>query len=186
MISTAQENRSAVAACDDVGSNLSQCLTGLEWLAFFLTADDSIATACVIDAGGLAEPKNHAFDGLMTQWVRHRTIRTAIQMQRFRIAQLSSTYECRICMHCSHAELSPDSIELVVEESSRLAMKLDVLCRCVLVICGIEKRPVHEAASLLGVTDRMVQAAYCRALEYLDVIRCERFRDENEYAAVCN
>jgi hypothetical protein len=186
MISTAHENRSAVAARDELGSNLSQCLTGLEWLAFFVTADENVATACVIDACGLTEPGNHAFDDLMMQWERYGTIRTAIQMQRGRIAQLSSTYGCRVCMHRSHAELSPDSIELVVEESSLLVTKLDVLCRCALVICGIEKRPVHEAASWLGVTDSMVQAAYCKALEYLEVIRCERFRDENEYAAVCN
>ena len=186
MISTAHEDRSAVAACDEVGSNLSQCFTGLEWLAFFVTADDNAATACVIDACGVAEPTDHAFDDLMLHWARYGTIRTAIQMQRLRIAQLSSTYECRICMHGSHGELSPDLIELVVEEDSLLLMKLDVLSRCALVICGIEKRPVHEAASLLGVTECMVRGAYCRALAYLDVIRCERLRDEYEYAAVCN
>ena len=122
----------------------------------------------------------------MMRWARSETIRTAIQVQRVRIAQLSSTYERPICLHGSHAELSPDSIELVVEEGSLLVLKLDVLCRCALVICGIEKRPVHDAASLLGVNDCVVRSAYCNALEYLDVIRCERFQSEYNYSAVCN
>ena len=185
MISTAHENRSAVAARDDVRSNFSQCLTGLEWLAFFLTGDDGVATACVIDACGVALPSDNALDNSMLQRARYGTIRTAVQMQRVRIAQVSSTYECRMCVHRTHAELSPETIELLIEENS-LVTKLDVLCRCALVICGIEKRPLQEAASLLGVTQSVLRAAYCKALEYLDVIQCERFRDACDYAAVCN
>ncbi|MBV9609359.1 MAG: hypothetical protein JO187_07360 [Acidobacteria bacterium] len=186
MISTAYENRSSVTARDDAHSNLSQCLTGLEWLAFFMTANVDVATACVVDACGVAESANHGSDALTIEWARYGTIRTAIQSQQVRIAQLSSTYERRSCMHRPHAELSAESIELVIAEDGPLLMKLDALCRCALVICGIEKRSVREAASLLGVTDSIVRAAYCNALEYLDVVGCERFRDQNDYAAVCN
>jgi DNA-directed RNA polymerase specialized sigma24 family protein len=61
-----------------------------------------------------------------------------------------------------------------------------VLCRCALVLCGIEKYSTREAALLLGIDYTSVESAYCAALQFLDVIGCEQFRQENEFAAVCN
>ena len=80
----------------------------------------------------------------------------------------------------------PESLELAIEKSSLLIRKLDVLCRCALVLCGIEKYSVEEAAHLLGIDYTSVQGAYCAVLEVLDVIGCEQFREENHFAAVCN
>jgi PAS domain-containing protein len=75
----------------------------------------------------------------------------AVQIQQRRIAQLSSAYMARPCIHRGHAALSGGSVEIVIEESSALIMRMDVLCRCALVLCGLEQRSTHEAALMLGV-----------------------------------
>jgi DNA-directed RNA polymerase specialized sigma24 family protein len=82
--------------------------------------------------------------------------------------------------------LSSDWREILVEESSVVIAKLDVLCRAALVICGLEKRSASEAAALLGIDPAGVQGAYCAAIESLEVVSCEQFRRRHEFAAVCN
>jgi hypothetical protein len=185
MIATKVESFSPSAGFDRFGGIFSHNRTELQWLAGFVTANETVAEACVIDACGLAESHQEPGD-LLKQWQRHATLRAAIEIQRVRIAQLSSTYNRRLCRHHNHAPLPQEAVDLVIDEGSRLMTALDALCRCVLVICGIEKRSVREAASLLGVNTKVARAAYCTALEYLDVIRCEHFRDEYACAAVCN
>lgn len=186
MIPSATQNVSDVAKSGIARSILRECRTELAWLAFFVTANEDVATACVIDACALAEVQGDGYEKWLMEWARYATVRSAVQMQRVRISQLSWLYEGRMCSHRAHPSLSPDSVEFVVEETSSLVAKVDVLCRSVLLICGIEKRPFHEAALMLGVSDDTVQAAYCSALEYLEVMGCERFRDQNQGAAVCN
>jgi DNA-directed RNA polymerase specialized sigma24 family protein len=185
MIATKIESLSPSAGFDRFGEIFSRYRTELQWLAGFVTANETVAEACVIDACGLAESHPEPGD-LLTQWQRHATLRTAIEIQRVRIAQLSSTYNRGLCRHHNHAPLSQEAVDLVIDEGSRLMTALDALCRCVLVICGIEKWSVREAASLLGVSTKVARAAYCTALEYLEVIRCERFREEHACAAVSN
>jgi len=158
----------------------------LEWLANFLTGDEKVAAACVVDACALAESENPGFQAWLLEWARLATIRSAVQIQQRRIAQLSSTYVQRRCTHRGHAALSSDWSEILVEESSVLIAKLDVLCRCALVICGLEKRSAHEAALLLGVDPISVEGAYCAAIKFLDVIGCEQLQQHNDFAAVCN
>jgi len=168
------------------GEVFNQYREELEWLANFLTGDEKVAAACVVDACALAESENPGFQAWLLEWARLATIRSAVQIQQRRIAQLSSAYMQRRCIHRGHAALSSDWTEILVEETKVLIAKLDVLCRCALVICGLEKRSAHEAALLLGVDPISVEGAYCAAIKFLDVIGCEQLQQHNDFAAVCN
>ena len=64
-------------------------------------------------------------------------------------------------------------LEFVASESDAIRHQLDVLCRFVLILCGVEQRPLSEAALLLGISTHAVEVAYCAALEWLEVIRCQ-------------
>jgi DNA-directed RNA polymerase specialized sigma24 family protein len=186
MSSAANQYRSERAATQGIGKVFSEQREGLQWLARFLTGDDKVASACVIDACALAESQNPNLENRLVKWGRLTTIHSAVQVQRSRIVQLFPVYLRRPCTHGRHSALVQDSIELVVETSSLLIARLDVLCRCALVLCGIEKYSTREAALLLGIDYTSVESAYCAALQFLDVIGCEQFRQENEFAAVCN
>ena len=70
-------------------------------------------------------------------------------------------------------------------EADVLVSRLDIISRAALVICGIEKHSVSEAALLLGVSSACVRAAYCQGLQSLDVLRWEQFREKHAYAALC-
>ena len=158
----------------------------LEWLAKFLTGDEKLAAACVVDACTLAESPNPDFQEWLLQWAHLGTIRSAVELQHSRITQLSAVYKQRPCNHGGHKALSKDCIDLVVEESDVLISRLDVLCRCALVICGIGKKPAREAAELLGVDPGVVESAYCTALHVLEVLGCEELQREDNLAAICN
>ena len=186
MVSAPNESFPERVATEDVGGVISQYREELEWLANFLTGDEKIAAACVVDACALAESGNSGFQEWLSEWARLATIRSAIQIQQRRIAQLSSAYMQRWCIHGGHTALSSDWREILEEESSILIAKLDVLCRSALVICGLEKRSSHEAALLLGVDRTSVEGAYCAAIKFLEVIGCEQVQRQNELAAVCN
>ena len=82
--------------------------------------------------------------------------------------------------------LSSDWCDVLLEESSVVCARLDILCRFALVICGLEKRSANEAALLLGVDPASVEGAYCAAIKSLEVIGCEQFQQQNEFAAVWN
>jgi hypothetical protein len=114
------------------------------------------------------------------------TIRSAAQIQQQRIAQLSSAYLQSGCIHGVHTVLFSDLCDVLLEESSIVCARLDIFCRFALVICGLEKRSANEAALLLGVYPASVEGAYCAAIKSLEVISCEQFQRQNEFAAVWN
>ncbi len=158
----------------------------LEWLANFLTGDEKLAAACVVDACTLAKSQNQDFQDWLLQWAHLGTIRSVVEIQHVRIAQLSVVYNQRPCNHGGHKALSQNSLDLLIGESDVLLSKLDVLCRCALVICGIGKKPAREAAELLGVDPGVVESAYCTALHVLEVLGCEELQREDNLAAICN
>jgi len=184
VISTATMYRSEWAGTQGIGRVFSEYRKELEWLANFLTGDEEIAAACIIDACALAESENPYFEEW--KWARLATMCSAAQIQKSRITQLSQVYTRRPCIHAGHTALSQDSLEIVIEESSLLISRLDVLCRFALVICGIEKQSVGEAALFLGVDRTSVDGAYCAALNFLEVVSCEKFQEQNDFAAICN
>jgi DNA-directed RNA polymerase specialized sigma24 family protein len=186
MISAATMCHSEGVQAHGIGSVFGDYRAELEWLANFLTGDEKLAAACVIDACTLAYLQNPDFE----EWLRHcarlATMRSAFEIQRSRIAQLSTAYMRRPCIHGGHKALSEDSFDLVVEESNVLVSRLDVLCRCALVLCGIEKQPAREAAFFLGVDPASVENAYCVALHFLEVTGCEQLQRQDNLAAICN
>ncbi len=186
MMSTANDSFREPVATESIGRVFNQHREELEWLANFLTGDELIAAACVIDASALAESENPGFQEWLSEWTCLATIRSAVQIEQRRIAQLASAYKQRPCMHGGHTALSSDWREILVEESNVLIARLDVLCRFALVICGLEKRSAHEAALLLGVDPTSVEGAYCTAMKFLEVIGCEQFQRQNDFAAICN
>jgi hypothetical protein len=186
MVGEASRNPPEPPAREYVVRVFSQHREELEWLANFLTSDETIAAACLVDACALAESENPHLSEWLLEWARLATIRSAVQVQQKRIAQLSSAYLQRRCIHDGHPALSSDFVELLVEESCVLIPRLDVLCRCALVICGLEKRSTHEAALLLGVDQTSVEGAYCAGIKFLEVIGCEQVQRQNDSAAVYN
>ena len=184
MLSTRTENRSAFASYEDVRKVFRECRVELEWLAYFITGDQDAAVACVVDAGGLSESHHQVFDEWLSHWARYATIRLALRSQKTRIDRLSNGYPQPACVHEKHDLLSADLVELLMTEADVFVRRLDIISRAALVICGIEKHSVSEAALLLGVSSACVRAAYCKGLQSLDVLRREQFTQEHEYAAV--
>jgi DNA-directed RNA polymerase specialized sigma24 family protein len=178
--------RPGLATTQRIRETFSRYQTELEWLAYFITGDEMTAAACVADACTLATSRNQIFEDWLLHWARNATMGAAIQMLRSRVGQLSPTYEREVCAHGGHSPLSAGDVQLVVEETNLLVSRLDALGRCALVMCGIEKRSSREAALIMGVPRNSVELAYCAAIKSLEVIRCERVRDQKELAPVCN
>ena len=186
MIATPIESRNGIAYCEGIQQVLSRYCTELEWLAYFLTHDLMVARACVADACRLSLAKNHIFEESLLQWTRRATIRTAIELLGSRMSPSCSAHEANFCAHRKHLPLREDEVEVVVLEQNVLVRRLDVLCRCALVLCGIERHTANEAAALLGVSVSAVHGAYCAALQHLEVARFEGWRSMSPAAAVCN
>jgi len=186
MMSAASTNLQEAPAREYIGRVFSQHREELEWLANFLTGDETIAAACLVDACALAESENPCFQEWLLNCACMATIRSAVQIQQRRIVQLSFAYKQCPCIHGGHRALSSDWREILVEESSVVIARFDVLCRFALVICGLEKRSANEAAALLGIDPAAVEGAYCAAIKYLEVISCQQFQRQNDSAAVYN
>ena len=186
MMGAASRNLPEPPAREYIGRVFSQHREELEWLANFLMGDETIAAACLVDACALAGSENPGSQEWLLKCACLATIRSAVQIQQRRIVQLSFAYKQRPCIHGGHTALSSDWREILVEESSVVIARLDVLCRCVLVICGLEKRSACEAAALLGIDPAGVEGAYCAATKSLEVISCEQFQRQNDFAAVYN
>ena len=167
-------SRSRIAGAEEIRTAFIEDNQALTWLAEFLIGDELIASACVIDACSLTEREYGMGQESFWTWPRNATIHSALDIQRSRIAQLSPAYDHGGCIHEHHFPLSQDMIACVASESDAIRHKLDVLCRFVLILCGIEQRPVGEAALLLGISKHAVDVAYCAALDSLEVIQCQR------------
>jgi hypothetical protein len=61
MMSAASRNLPEPPAREYIGRVFSQHREELEWLANFLTGDETIAAACLVDACALAESENRVF-----------------------------------------------------------------------------------------------------------------------------
>jgi len=158
----------------------------LTWLADFLTGDETVASACVIDASTLREGENGKSQEWLWPWPREATIRSALDVQRVRIAQLSSAYDRCDCVYGEHASLPLEMLEFLVRESDVIRVRLDTICRFVLVFCGIENRRSREVALLLGISEHAVEAAYCAAFQFIDAIRCQAIVESYGYPAAYN
>jgi len=158
----------------------------LTWLAEFLTGDETVASACVIDASTLTQGENGKDREWLCPWPREATIRSALDVQRVRIGQLSSVYDRCDCVYGEHAAVSLETLEFLVRESNVIRVRLDTICRFVLVLCGIGNRRSREVALLLGISEHAVEAAYCAALQSIDAIRCQAIVESYGYPAAYN
>lgn len=166
-----------IASAEEIRTAFIENSQALRWLAEFLTGDEMIASACVIDACNLTEREYDFGQEWLWIWPRSATIRSALDIQRSRIAQLAPAYNGGGCAHGEHAPLSQDMIGFLASESEAIGPHLDVLCRFVLILCGVERRSSGEAALLLGISQHAVEAAYCVVLAWLEVIRCQAILD---------
>ncbi len=148
----------------------------LHWLALFLTGDEVMAEACVVDACALATTGNKVFEEWLEHWARRSTVRSAIEMQKSRIAQLAAAYERRPCHHREHHSFVPE----VLKENDGATLRMDALCRFAIVLRGIEGYSSHESALLLNVSRTAIDAAYCAALEALAILQHEPRADYAE------
>jgi len=186
LTSAIRSTASGLATTDEVRAAFTEHREELAWLAGFLTGDEMVATACVIDASTLTEGENGKDQEWLWPWPREATICSALDVQRVRIAQLSSVYDRCDCVYGEHAGLPVEMLEFLVRESDVIRFRLDSICRFVLVLCGIGNRRSREVASLLGITEHAVGAAYCTALQSLDVIRSQAIIESYGYTAACN
>lgn len=177
---------SGIAGAEEIRTAFIENNQALTWLAEFLTGDEMIASACVIDACNLTERQYEIGQEWSWNWARNATIHSALDFQRSRIAQLSPVYDREVCMHEYHAPLSQDMIGFVASESDAIRHRLDVLCRFVLILCGVERRPPGEAALLLGISKHAVDVAYCAALDSLEVIRCQAILESDACVDMTN
>lgn len=179
-------NSSGRETVEEIRTAFDENSQELMWLAEFLTGDDRMASACVFDAYELTQSEYQMSHVWFWTWPREATIRSTLDLLQGRIQQLASVYESRACFHRQYAPLPPEAIELVEDHSETLQLRLDALCRFVLILCGVEQRSTLEAALALGVSRDAVEAAYCTVLESLDVITCEVILESNRCAATFN
>ena len=177
---------SGLVSAEEIRTAFIENNQALTWLAEFLTNDETIASACVIDACSLTEREYERGQEWSRTWPRYATIHSALDIQRVRIAQLAPVYNRVDRIHGHHATLSQDMIGFMISESLDVRHQLDVLCRFVLILCGVEKSSSGEAALLLGISKNAVEAAYCAALESLEVIRCQAILESGYCAAPLN
>ena len=148
----------------------------LEWLAVFFTASAELAEVCVVDAFALATAPSDVVADSLDRWTRCCTIRSAIEMRQSRISLLASIYERTPCW-LDNGPLSPIVLDLLYDNPGEIGQRLDVLCRAAVVLCGIEGYSSTDSALMLGVSRTAVEAAYCTALAFLEMLSCKMLVD---------
>ena len=157
------------ATVEDVRKIFADYRDALHWLAGFLVGA-KLAPACIIDACNVAERQGPVFHEWLAHWAARATLRCALQMQGADIAKLAPTYERFERVDEKRSPLSPEDLQLLIEESDVLPARLDVLCRFVLVMHGIAKESCGEVAAQLGVSQNVVERAYCVAFDTLHLM----------------
>ena len=170
------------ATIEDVRKIFADYHDALHWLAGFLIGEKR-APACVIDACNIAERQGPVFHEWLAHWAARATLRCALLTERAEIAELAPTYELFERVHATRSPLSPEELQLLVEESDLLPARLDVLCRFVLVMHGIAKESYEEVAGQLGISARAVERAYCVAFDTLHITSKEMRRDADRVSA---
>ncbi len=170
------------ATIEDVRKIFADYHDALHWLAGFLIGEER-APACVIDACNIAERQGPVFHEWLAHWAARATLRCALLTQRAEIAELAPAYERFERVHTSRPPLSPEELQLLVEESDLLPTRLDVLCRFVLVMHGIAKETYEDVAGQLGISASAVERAYCVAFDTLHITSKEMRRDADLVSA---
>ncbi|HVN20087.1 MAG TPA: hypothetical protein VMU05_14975 [Dongiaceae bacterium] len=179
-VEISKNNYRAFATVNDIRGTFREHRVELEWLAYFITGDQTMAKECVSDACLLSEGHNGVFRQWLLTWARHATIRSAIETQHDRIKEAARKYDRTGFVQCTREPLKQDAIETLVRCSDSFIARLDVLSRTALVICGIQNSPIADAALMLGISRSVASAAYCGALDCLEAVPCEHLTKQNE------
>ncbi len=155
------------ATADDIRNVFGDYHNGLHWLAIFLIGDEELAEACVIDACSIARAQTPIFHEWLVQWAALATLRSALQRQNTRIAELAPEYENGEPVDVERPPLLAEHFRMLIRHSEDIHARLDVLCRFVLVMRGIAKESLDEVAAKLGISRGAVERAYCVAFDTL-------------------
>jgi len=172
-VTTSNKSHRTFASVNDIRKVFHEHRVELEWLAYFITGDRVITATCVIDACALTESHHSVFVEWLLSWARHATLRSAIETQNDRVKRVSARYNHTTLIQPLHDPLTAEELQVVVQQSDVLIPRLDVVARTVLVICGVQKSSIADAALMLGISKAVASAAYSAALDCLEVVRCE-------------
>lgn len=162
---------------DEVRKAFREHSEELAWLAVFLTANTELAKVCLVDACAVAATPSDVCPEWLESWTRCCTIRSAVEMQQWCISLLASAYESTPCPHRDHAPLDPLVLDVLYGNPERFGRCLDVLCRAAVVLIGIEHYSPTESAHILKISRTAIEAAYCAALEFFEILHCEMLAD---------
>ena len=165
------------ATGDEVRKAFREHREELAWLAVFLTANAELAGVCLVDACAVAAMPSDVCPQWLESWTRCCTIRSAVQMQQSRISLLASVYERTPSHHRHHTPLAPLVLDVLCDKPERFGRCLDVLCRAAVILIGIEHYSPTESAQILGISGAAVEAAYCAALDFFEILQCEMLGD---------
>ena len=165
------------ATGDEVRDAFRENNDELAWLAVFLTPNAELAGVRMVDACATAATSTDVCAQWLARWTRRCTIRSAVEMQQSRISLLASAYERTPCSYRDHAPLGPVVLDVLHDKAEELGRCLDILCRAAVVLIGIEHCSPTESAQILGISRTAVEAAYCAALEFFDILSCEALAD---------
>ena len=179
-------NRRTFASVSEIREVFHEHRSELEWLAYFITGDQAIAAACVTEACASSESHRSVFTEWLLTWARHATTRSAIETQHARIKQVCAKYDGVSMSQPRHEPLTEDVLEVVIRNSDAFIARLDVIARTALVISGMQKNSIADAALMLGVSRAVASAAYNVALDCLEVVRCELIAQESDHAVAWN
>lgn len=141
------------------------------WLAGFMTGDNKVAEACIVDACGIAETQTPQFHDWLVHWAARATVCCALQWQHETIAELALKYEANKPVRLKPPPVSSEHLVFLVRNIGNVHACLDVLSRFVLVLHGIAKEPYDKVATQLGISVSAVEGAYYVAFDTLELAR---------------
>ena len=157
------------ATADDIRKTFGDYHNLLRWLAVFLTGDEKLADACIVDACAIAESQTQDFHEWLINWAARATVGCVLHRQHANIVELATKYEKCEPDHSRHPALSPEYFLSLVKNFEDIQARLDVLCRFVLVLRGIANDSYDKVASQLGISRSAAEGAYCVAFDTLEL-----------------
>ena len=150
---------------DDVRDTFGDYHNVLHWVTDFLIGDNGPQGGYIVDAAGLMETSAPDFHDWLVQWAARATVRNVLQSERDRIAELAKDHEREPAVHRDHPPLSIEQFRDLIKDAEHIRVRLDVLCRVVLIIRGIAKEPIDEVATQLRISREAAEHAYCVAFD---------------------
>lgn len=143
----------------------------LNWLASLVVDDEKLGPACIVDACRVADRQSQTFNEWLIHWAGIATVRCAIEKQHGRIAELTRSYDKRNEQaDLERPPLSENQWRVMIENSSLIRARIDLLSRFVLVVRGIGGNSYRETAAELGTTTDAAKHAYAVAFDALEFV----------------